>query len=69
MKIISAYVYIEDYTSTEKYLRKLLLYIDSNDTTEEGWLHLNLADILHAQSKKGGLGILRISNQSHENDG
>ena len=51
MKIINAYVYIEDYTSTEKYLRKLLLYIDSNDTTEEGWLHLNLADILHAQSK------------------
>ena len=74
MKIISAYVYIEDYTSTEKYLRKLLLYIDSNDTTEEGWLHLNLADILHAQSKfteasefyESAIKVMKMMGNTHD---
>ncbi|RMX41716.1 hypothetical protein pdam_00025261 [Pocillopora damicornis] len=50
-KIICAYVYIEDYTSTEKYIRELLLYLDYNDTAEKGWLHLHLAEILQVQSK------------------
>ena len=51
MKIIFAYVYIKDYTSTEKYLGKLFLYLDCNDTSEKGWLHLFLAAILQVQSK------------------
>ena len=51
MKIILAYVYIKDYTSTEKYLGKLFLYLDCNDTSEKGWLHLFLAAILRVQSK------------------
>ena len=50
-KIIRAYVYLKDYINTEKYLRELLLYLDSNDTAEKGWLHLNLAEILQVQSK------------------
>ena len=49
--IICAYVYIKDYTSTEKYLRKLLLYLDSNNTTEKGWLHFKLAEILQHQNR------------------
>ena len=51
MKITFAYVYIKDYTSTEKYLGKLFLYLDCNDTSEKGWLHLFLAAILQVQSK------------------
>ena len=39
--IICAYVYIKDYTSTEKYLRKLLLYLDSNNTAEKDGYILN----------------------------
>ena len=74
MKIISAYVYIKDYTSTEKYLRKLLLYIDSNDPIEEGWLHLNLADILHAQSKfteasefyESAIKVMKMMGNTHD---
>ena len=50
-RIISAYVYVKDYISAEKYLRELLLYLGSNDTAEKGWLHLNLAEILQVQSK------------------
>ena len=51
IKITFAYVYIKDYTSTEKYLGKLFLYLDCNDTSEKGWLHLFLAEILRVQSK------------------
>ena len=51
LEIIFAYDYIKDYTSAEKYLRKLLLYLDSNDTAEKGTLHLKLAQILQKQSK------------------
>ncbi|XP_066016680.1 tetratricopeptide repeat protein 28-like [Pocillopora verrucosa] len=51
LELICAYDYIKDYTSTEKYLRELLLYLDSNDTAEKGRLHLKLADILQKQSK------------------
>ena len=51
LAIICAYDYIKDYTSTEKYLRELLLYLDSNDTAEKGRLHLKLAEILQVQSK------------------
>ena len=50
-KIICAYVYIKDYKSTEKYLRERLICLDSHDTAEKGWLHLNLAEILRVQSK------------------
>ena len=50
-KIIRAYLYIKDYTSTEKYIKELLLYLDFNDTAEKGWLHLNLAEILQLQNK------------------
>ena len=51
LAIICAYDYIKDYTSTEKYLRELLLYLDSNDTAEKAMLHLKLAEILQKQSK------------------
>ncbi|MCO0638294.1 hypothetical protein M8745_20375, partial [Lutimaribacter sp. EGI FJ00014] len=51
LAIICAYDYIKDYTSTEKYLRELLLYLDSNDIAEKGRLHLKLADILRVQGK------------------
>ena len=50
-ELICAYVSIKDYTSSEKYLRELLLYLDTNDTAEKGWLHLRLAEILQIQSK------------------
>ena len=49
--IILAYLYIKDYASAEKYLRKLFLYLDRNDTSEKGLLHFSLAAILQVQSK------------------
>ena len=51
LAIICAYDYIKDYTNTENYLKKLLLYLDSHDSAEKGWLHLKLAEILRVQSK------------------
>ena len=51
LALTCAYGDIKDYTSTEKYLRKLLPYLDSNDTAEKGWLHLKLADILRIQNR------------------
>ena len=71
-RIILAYDYIKDYTSTEKYLRELLLYLDSNDIPEKGRLHLKLAEILQKQSKlmeawtfyESAINIM-ISNQHH----
>ena len=51
LAIICAYDYIKDYTNTENYLKKLLLYLDSHNTTKKGRLHLKLAEILRVQSK------------------
>ncbi|CAH3131564.1 unnamed protein product [Pocillopora meandrina] len=51
LAIFCAYDYIKDYTNTENYLKELLLYLDSHDTAEKGWLHLKLAEILRVQSK------------------
>ena len=50
-RIILAYDCIKDYTSTEKFLKELLLHLDSTDTAEKGWLHLKLAVILQIQNK------------------
>ena len=51
MAIACASIDIKDCISAEKYLRKLLLYLDSNDTAIKGGIYLKLAEILQVQSE------------------